>query len=265
MLTTETPEPRPPTLCWSAYPLCISTCRSPASPRSCHQHSVSWATPVAPIGCPFASRPPDVLIGMLPVSEVSPSSDAMPPLPLSKKPRSSTSRISVMVKQSCTSAQSIWLGSTPAIRYARSLAMVVALRPVKLCFSWRYGWSVATPKPATYTGLSGNSAGRSAFTRIVAAAPSVFGPQSSRCRGWERRAAAQGRDGARGAGFAGGRAGGGRAAGRGGARVPADALLAPERPPLGGDEDGVDLLRLDPVVDVGDCGLERPRRHLLVA
>ena len=25
MLTTETPEPRPPTLCWSAYPLRIST------------------------------------------------------------------------------------------------------------------------------------------------------------------------------------------------------------------------------------------------
>ena len=52
---------------------------------------------------------------------------------------------------------------------------------------------------------------------------------------------------------------------RGRHRVPADALLAPERPPLGGDEDGVDLLRLDAAVDVGDRGLERARRHLLVA
>ena len=50
MLTTDTPEPRPPALCCSANPLRISTCRSPAAPRSCHQHSVSWATPVAPIG-----------------------------------------------------------------------------------------------------------------------------------------------------------------------------------------------------------------------
>ena len=40
-------------------------------------------------------------------------------------------------------------GSTPAIEYARSAAIVVAFRPVKLPFSCRYGWSVATPKPAT--------------------------------------------------------------------------------------------------------------------
>ena len=50
MLTTLTPEPRPPTLCWSAKPLRSATCRSPASSRSCHQHSVICAMPVAPIG-----------------------------------------------------------------------------------------------------------------------------------------------------------------------------------------------------------------------
>ena len=52
---------------------------------------------------------------------------------------------------------------------------------------------------------------------------------------------------------------------RGRHRVAADALLAPERPPLGGDERGVDLLGLEAAVDVGDRGLERARRHLLVA
>ena len=50
MFTTLTPEPRPPTLCWSAKPFRSATCRSPASSRSCHQHSVIWAMPVAPIG-----------------------------------------------------------------------------------------------------------------------------------------------------------------------------------------------------------------------
>ena len=122
MLMTETPEPRPPTLCWSAYPFGVSTWRSSASPRSCHQHSTIWATPVAPIGWPLASSPPEVLIGMRPVSDVSPSRDATPPLPLSTNPRSSMSRISVMVKQSCTSAQSTWSGSIPAMAYARSAA-----------------------------------------------------------------------------------------------------------------------------------------------
>jgi hypothetical protein len=94
------------------------------------------------------------------------------------------SRISVIVKQSCTSAQSMRSGPSPDIAYARSAAMTVAFMPVKLAFSCRYGWSVATPNPATYTGLSVNSCARSAFTRIVAAAPSVCGQQSRRCSGW---------------------------------------------------------------------------------
>ncbi|HNJ79920.1 MAG TPA: hypothetical protein PKX56_11230, partial [Marmoricola sp.] len=40
----------------------------------------------------------------------------------------------------------------------------LARRPVKVLFSCRYGWSVATPNPATYTGLSVNSSARSALT-----------------------------------------------------------------------------------------------------
>src|SRR5439155_18866096 len=115
MLTTDTPEPRPPTLCCSTFPRRISAWRSPASRRSCHQHSVSWATPVAPMGWPLASSPPDVLIGMRPSSAVSPSSDAYPPLPFSTNPRSSMSRISVIVKQSWTSAMSMSAGPSPAI------------------------------------------------------------------------------------------------------------------------------------------------------
>ena len=92
------------------------------------------------------------------------------------------SRISVIVKQSCTSAQSMSPGPTPAIAYARCEAMRVTLISVKLSFSCRYGWSVATPNPATYTGLSVNSRARSALTSSTAAAPSVWGQQSSRCK-----------------------------------------------------------------------------------
>ena len=94
------------------------------------------------------------------------------------------SRISVIVKQSCTSAQSICSGPTPAIAYARSAARRVALISTKESFSCRYGWSVATPKPATNTGRSVNSAARSAGTSSTAAAPSVCGQQSRRCSGW---------------------------------------------------------------------------------
>ena len=70
------------------------------------------------------------------------------------------SRISVIVKQSCTSAQSI--SARVRRRPSRTRAAprcAVALSPVKLSFSCRYGWSVATPKPATYTGWSVNSCG----------------------------------------------------------------------------------------------------------
>ena len=57
------------------------------------------------------------------------------------------SRISVMVKQSCTSAQSTWLGSIAGHGVGPPAAIVVARNAVKVLFSCRYGWSVATPKP----------------------------------------------------------------------------------------------------------------------
>ena len=48
-------------------------------------------------------------------------------------------------------------------------------------------------------------------------------------------------------------------------RVPADALLAPERAALGRDERGLDQCRFEALVDAGDGGVERARCHLLVA
>ena len=47
--------------------------------------------------------------------------------------------------------------------------------------------------------------------------------------------------------------------------VAADALLAPERAALGGDERGLDRLRVEALVDGGDGGVERARGHVLVA
>ena len=47
--------------------------------------------------------------------------------------------------------------------------------------------------------------------------------------------------------------------------VAADAFLAPQRAPLGRDERGLDLVRLEALVDARDRGLERARGHLLVA
>ena len=52
---------------------------------------------------------------------------------------------------------------------------------------------------------------------------------------------------------------------RGGNRVAADALLAPERPALGGDERRLHLGGLEALVDAVDRGGERAGRHLLVA
>ena len=52
---------------------------------------------------------------------------------------------------------------------------------------------------------------------------------------------------------------------RGRDRVAADAFLAPERAPLGRDERGIDLVRLEALVDARDRGVERGRGHLLVA
>ena len=71
--------------------------------------------PVAPIGWPFDSSPPEVLTGMRPPSFVAPLSVSLPPSPMSQKPRFSICRISAKAEASCTSATSMSSGPQPAI------------------------------------------------------------------------------------------------------------------------------------------------------
>ena len=91
------------------------SCISPASQRICAKRSQICATPVAPTGCPLDFRPPEALMGFSPVRAVLPDSVHGPPRPRSMKPRSSIATISAMVKQSCTSANWMSRGPTPAI------------------------------------------------------------------------------------------------------------------------------------------------------
>ena len=53
----------------------FSIWRSPASPRRWWQISQMFAMPVAAIGWPFDSRPPDTLTGVLPSRHVAPDSE----------------------------------------------------------------------------------------------------------------------------------------------------------------------------------------------
>jgi len=56
--------------------------------------------PVAPIGWPFDFNPPEGLMGISPFLRVAPSLTAWAAVPFGKKPRSSISIISAIVKQS---------------------------------------------------------------------------------------------------------------------------------------------------------------------
>ncbi len=76
--------------------------------------STSWATPVAPIGWPFAFRPPLGLTGMSPSSAVRPSAAAGPPSPVGTSPSASVAMTSAPVKQSWTSARSTASAPKPA-------------------------------------------------------------------------------------------------------------------------------------------------------
>ena len=62
----------------------LATWRGPASPRSCPTSSNTCPSPVAPIGWPLNSRPPEGLNGMRPPIRVSPRSAAGPPRPTGK-------------------------------------------------------------------------------------------------------------------------------------------------------------------------------------
>src|SRR6266436_3937763 len=76
-------------------PFCVrptlqfSTCLLPPFPCSCQTTSTIWPNPVAPIGCPRANSPPEVLTGSLPPSHVPRSSMSPGPSPGAQKPRSS--------------------------------------------------------------------------------------------------------------------------------------------------------------------------------
>ena len=63
-----------------------STCRCPASPRSCQTSSAACATPVAPNGCPRESSPPDGFTGVEPPRESSPAATAAGAWPSAVRP-----------------------------------------------------------------------------------------------------------------------------------------------------------------------------------
>ena len=69
-MCTPQAEPRPMT--WARPTLAPSIWRSPASPRRWWQTSQMLAMPVAAIGWPFDSRPPDTLTGVVPSRHVAP-------------------------------------------------------------------------------------------------------------------------------------------------------------------------------------------------
>ena len=70
------------------------------------------------------------------------------------------SRISVIVKQSCTSAMSSLLGPDSGHRHRRvPTARRVAGIPRTVDFSWRYGWSVADAEPGDVDGPVGELVG----------------------------------------------------------------------------------------------------------
>src|SRR5208282_355108 len=59
-------EPRPITWAWPALALGTRRSFARSSCVRCHTTSQMFATPVAPRGCPFESRPPDTLTGAKP-------------------------------------------------------------------------------------------------------------------------------------------------------------------------------------------------------
>src|SRR5919199_1065819 len=135
--------------------------------------------PVAPIGCPFDFKPPDGLIGISPFLRVAPSTTARAAVPFGKKPRSSISIISAIVKQSCTSAKSISFGVIPAILYASLAAAVVLGMVVISSRDCTAAGEAPLPEPITsiYELLFFVLA-NSSLHNITADAPSENGQQS---------------------------------------------------------------------------------------
>src|SRR5436305_891492 len=69
-----TPQAEPRPITWARPTLALSIWRSPASPRRWWQTSQMLAMPVAAIGWPFDSRPPDTLTGVVPSRQEAPDS-----------------------------------------------------------------------------------------------------------------------------------------------------------------------------------------------
>src|SRR5258708_4145281 len=112
-------------------PFCVkptwqfSTCLFPALPCSCHTTSTIWPNPVAPMGCPRANSPPEVLTGSFPPNHVTRSISCFGPSPGSQNRKTSYIVISAGATASCTSARSMSSGPIPAISYACVAALLI--------------------------------------------------------------------------------------------------------------------------------------------
>src|ERR1017187_10482898 len=83
----------------------FGTCKpAGALPSSCSALQPIMAIPVAPMGCPLAMSPPDVLMAHSPPGAALPSTQYWAPLPGSALPITSVPSAPITVKQSCTSA-----------------------------------------------------------------------------------------------------------------------------------------------------------------
>src|SRR6478672_13671044 len=174
--------PVAPKLCVNA--ICASfTVRSPAAPVNCSNTSTTCPIPVAPIGCPFDFNPPDGFIGIRPSLLVAPSLAACAPVPFLKKPKSSTSITSAIVKQSCTSAKSISSGLRPAILYACFAAATVLGIVVISALPWTAAGEAPLPEPITFIYGLPDLLANSSVHKITADAPSEKGQQSKTFNG----------------------------------------------------------------------------------
>src|ERR1035438_8692195 len=127
------------------------TCTSTgARPSSWSALQPIMAIPVAPMGCPLAISPPEVLMAHSPSGAALPSTQYWAPLPGSALPITSVPSAPITVKQSCTSATLTSSGLTCAISYAARMARYAPAGCSTSRPALRMG-SVACPHPATST------------------------------------------------------------------------------------------------------------------
>ena len=119
-MTTHAP-PKAAFCCKANSPALRGTNLLFAQPRSCHTSSAICAMPVAPKGCPFEIRPPDGLMTVRWLPYVHwPFRTYSCARPGSLRPSASITSISLLEKQSWTSATLICVrSSTPALSSER--------------------------------------------------------------------------------------------------------------------------------------------------